>query len=107
MPKQSISLARHIFVLLTFTRNEKNCIRYKLFAYDIAVKEPLSSSRVVKRVILVTLKRSKGSNLPPQKASLEIYEFLKRIGHTAAKLFPGYDGVTITMKEDAAFNAKK
>ena len=43
----------------------------------------------------------------PQKASLEIYEFLKRIGHTAAKLFPGYDGVTITMKEDAAFNAKK
>ena len=43
----------------------------------------------------------------PQKASIEIYEFLKQAGHTAAKLFPGYDGVTIAMKEDVAFDVKK
>lgn len=43
----------------------------------------------------------------PQKASIEIYEYLKQAGHTAAKLFPGYDGVTIAMKEDMAFDEKK
>ena len=42
----------------------------------------------------------------PQKACIEIYEFLKQIGHTAARLFPGYNGVTIAMKEDAAFVSK-
>ena len=42
----------------------------------------------------------------PRKISVEIYDYLKRIGHTAAKLFPGYDGVTITMKEDTAFGEK-
>ena len=43
----------------------------------------------------------------PQKASIEIYEYLKQAGHTAAKLFPGYDGVTIAMKEDMLFGEKK
>ena len=42
----------------------------------------------------------------PQKASVEIYQYLKQIGHTAAKLFPGYDGVTIAMKEDTTFDEK-
>lgn len=43
----------------------------------------------------------------PRKASVEIYEYLKQIGYTAARLFPGYDGVTIAMKEDIAFEEMK
>lgn len=43
----------------------------------------------------------------PRKASVEIYDYLKQIGHTAAKLFPGYDGVTVAMKEDTSFDEKK
>jgi hypothetical protein len=42
----------------------------------------------------------------PRQASIEIYEYLKRLGHTAAMLFPGYDGVTLAMKEDNAFGDK-
>ena len=43
----------------------------------------------------------------PQRAAIEIYEYLKQAGHTAAKLFPGYDGVTIAMKEELLFGEMK
>lgn len=42
----------------------------------------------------------------PQRCCAEIYGYLKRIGNVAAKLFPGYNGVTQAMREDAAFADK-
>lgn len=39
----------------------------------------------------------------PREAAVEIYSYLEREGHTAAKLFPGYSGVVQSMKERKSF----
>lgn len=43
----------------------------------------------------------------PQKAAVDIYSFLEKEGHTAARLFPGYDGVVLSMKEGAEFRDRR
>lgn len=40
----------------------------------------------------------------PRKEAVEIYSYLEKEGHTAAKLFPGYDGIVRSMKESKQFN---
>ena len=40
----------------------------------------------------------------PETSIFELYRFLKRNRCDASTLFPGYDGVTRCMKEDAMFN---
>lgn len=42
----------------------------------------------------------------PQSQAVEIYSYLERINHTAAKLFPGYGGVSLSMKEGIGFKKK-
>lgn len=42
----------------------------------------------------------------PQRASVEIYDYLNHIGHTAAKLFPGYYGITQEMREEISFEIR-
>lgn len=39
----------------------------------------------------------------PQSQAVEIYSYLERLNHTAAKLFPGYSGVAMSLKEVAGF----
>ena len=40
----------------------------------------------------------------PQSQAVEIYSYLERLNHTAAKLFPGYSGVAMSLKEVTGFN---
>lgn len=42
----------------------------------------------------------------PQSEAVEIYSYLERINHTAAKLFPGYGGVSLSIKEGVGFKRK-
>ena len=39
----------------------------------------------------------------PRKSSVAIYSYLKNLGHTAAKLFPGYGGVSQSIQEEYLF----
>jgi len=43
----------------------------------------------------------------PVKECVVAYEYLRSLGYTAAKLFPGYDGVVKKMEEDAVFEKVK
>lgn len=42
----------------------------------------------------------------PQSAAVELYQYLEREGHTAAKLFPGYGGVAQSIIEADKFKGK-
>ena len=42
----------------------------------------------------------------PQSAAIELYQYLEREGHTAAKLFPGYGGVAKSIIEADKFKGK-
>ena len=42
----------------------------------------------------------------PQSAAVELYQYLEREGHTAAKLFPGYGGVAQSIIEADKFRGK-
>ena len=42
----------------------------------------------------------------PQSAALEVYQYLEREGHTAAKLFPGYGGIAKSIIEADQFKNK-
>ena len=42
----------------------------------------------------------------PQSAAVELYNYLEREGHTAAKLFPGYGGVAKSIIEADRFRGK-
>ena len=42
----------------------------------------------------------------PQSQAAEIYSYLERLNHTAAKLFPGYAGVAMSLKEGSGFQKK-
>lgn len=42
----------------------------------------------------------------PQSAVVELYQYLEREGHTAAKLFPGYGGVAKSIIEADSFRGK-
>lgn len=42
----------------------------------------------------------------PQSEAIEIYSYLERINHNAAKLFPGYGGVSLSIKEGIEFRKK-
>ena len=42
----------------------------------------------------------------PQSQAIEIYSYLERLNHTAAKLFPGYAGVAMSLKEETGFKIK-
>lgn len=42
----------------------------------------------------------------PQSATIELYQYLEREGHTAAKLFPGYGGVAKSIIEVDKFRGK-
>lgn len=42
----------------------------------------------------------------PQSQAVEIYLYLERLNHTAAKLFPGYAGAAMSLKEGAGFLKK-
>lgn len=39
----------------------------------------------------------------PQSQAIEIYSYIERLNHTAAKLFPGYTGVVMSLKEGNRF----
>lgn len=39
----------------------------------------------------------------PVSESIPMFEYIMKLGYTAAKLFPGYDGVARSMKEEAIF----
>lgn len=43
----------------------------------------------------------------PQSSAPDIFGHLERIGHNAAKLFPGYGGVALSIKESALFDHYK
>ena len=43
----------------------------------------------------------------PVKECVVAYEYLRSLGYTAAKLFPGYDGVVKNMEEDTIFEKVK
>lgn len=42
----------------------------------------------------------------PRSAAVELYQYLEREGHTAAKLFPGYGGVAKSIIEADIFRGK-
>lgn len=78
-----------------------------LFAPDPVDRTPLDK--------LLTDRLSKGNEdtrpymyhiTIPQSAAVDIYSYLERINHTAAKLFPGYGGVAMSLKEEVGFKKK-
>lgn len=72
---------------------------------ELCNKEPLDSLLVKKFEELEMEERPYLYRLSfPHKAAVEIFQYLERLGHTAARLFPGYAGVVQAMKEGAQFN---